>query len=57
MLNNIPSSAKETLLIQLRRRLRELEFWQYDEANDIRIIAESYGFIELVNEINETFVL
>lgn len=55
MMNNIPTSAKETLNKQLTRRLRELKFWEYDEAQDIKIIAESYELTELVNEINETF--
>ena len=55
MTSNIPTSAKETLNKQLTRRLRELKFWEYDEAQDIKIIAESYELTELVNEIDETF--
>lgn len=55
MTSNITTSAKETLNKQLTRRLRELKFWEYDEAQDIKIIAETYELTELVNEINETF--
>ena len=55
MMNNIPQSAKETLNKQLTRRLRELKFWEYDEAHDLKIIAETYELTELVNEINEKF--
>lgn len=54
-MNNIPTSAKETLNKQLTRRLRELKFWEYDEAQDLKIIAESHELTDLVNEINEKF--
>jgi hypothetical protein len=50
---NIPQSAKETLKTQLKRRLEELAYWQHEEAKDIKIIAESYGFSELVELANE----
>ena len=55
MTSNITTSAKETLKRQLTRRLRELHFWEYDEAQDLKIIAESYELTDLVNEINEQF--
>lgn len=55
MMNNIPTSAKETLNKQLTRRLRELKFWEYHEAQDLKIIAESHELTDLVNEINEQF--
>ncbi len=55
MTSNITTSAKETLNKQLTRRLRELNFWEHDEAQDIKIIAESYELTDLVNEINEQF--
>jgi alpha-L-fucosidase len=53
IMTNIPQSAKETLKTQLKRRLEELAYWQHEEAKDIKIIAESYGFSELVELANE----
>lgn len=53
MINDLPSSAKETLLNQLTRRVRELKWYEYLELQDIKIIAEIYGFEELIKEIIE----
>ena len=55
MITNLPTSARETLLNLLTNRFRDLKYWEYHEARDLRLIAETYGFTELANEIKEAY--
>jgi hypothetical protein len=57
MKNNKPKTSRGAVLKQLRRRLKELEPWEYKEAQGLKIIAQSYDFKLFIKEINEKFGL
>lgn len=52
---SIPTSAKKTLMCMLRERWYKIPWYNYDEKNNVIIIAESYGLTDLINEFNETY--
>jgi len=39
----------------LRERWYKIPWYNYDEKNNVIIIAESYGLTDLINEFNETY--
>lgn len=49
--------AKQEVLNKLTKKFDTLENWQIEEAKDLKIIAESYEFLDLVEEINYKFYL
>lgn len=54
-MSRFSNKTKKALENALTKRLRELNFWEFDEANDLLIIAEHHELKELINEINEKF--
>ena len=51
----ITKSARETLLNILTNRYNKLQWFEYNEAKDIKVIAQSYEFNKLVEQIENEF--
>lgn len=55
MIKNLNVESKETLEIILKKRLQELNPWEYQELKHIKIICEAHDLKKLIKEINENY--
>ena len=51
----LSKSAKETLKIMLRNEWHKLDYYAYDQKDDLISIAQLHEFHDLVEEFQETY--